>query len=241
MPDLVYRDYDQVRPYFEQLGFKFGNVKFERYEGVAAGVILRQFPLPGHPLTHDDAVSLVVVARLTARRSPLMRLAPSILAADLADIAGALALCEKGGADLVHVDVMDGHFVPNLSFGIPVLKALSAAHPPAARRSPDGRQPRPAARRLPGGRRGAGDRPLGGGVHLDRLLERIRKAGAEAGVAVNPATPVELLVDALPRLDYVLVMSVNPGFSGQAFLPRALDKARRLKRMIDISRLPCRD
>jgi serine/threonine-protein kinase len=60
MPDLVYRDYEQVRPYFEQLGFKFGSVKFERYEGVAAGIILRQFPLPGHPLTRDDAVSLVV-------------------------------------------------------------------------------------------------------------------------------------------------------------------------------------
>jgi beta-lactam-binding protein with PASTA domain len=60
MPDLVYRNYDQVRPYFEQLGFKFGSVKFERYEGVAAGVILRQFPLPGHPLSHDDSVSVVV-------------------------------------------------------------------------------------------------------------------------------------------------------------------------------------
>jgi beta-lactam-binding protein with PASTA domain len=60
MPDLVYRDYEAVRPYFEQLGFTFGNVKFERYEGVAAGIILRQFPLPGHPLTHDDSVSLVV-------------------------------------------------------------------------------------------------------------------------------------------------------------------------------------
>jgi eukaryotic-like serine/threonine-protein kinase len=60
MPDLVYRDYEQVRPYFEQLGFKFGNVKFERYEGVAAGIILRQFPLPGHPVTRDDSISLVV-------------------------------------------------------------------------------------------------------------------------------------------------------------------------------------
>lgn len=75
MPDLVYRDYEQVRPYFEQLGFKFGNVKFERYEGVAAGVILRQFPLPGHPVTRDDSISLVVA---TADTVPALPLGPAV-------------------------------------------------------------------------------------------------------------------------------------------------------------------
>jgi ribulose-phosphate 3-epimerase len=167
-----------------------------------------------------------------------MRLAPSLLAADLADLAGALALCEKGGADLVHFDVMDGHFVPNLSFGIPVLKAVRArtrlpidVHLMVS--NPD---------RLLDDYLAAGASRVivhwEAAPHLDRLLERIREGGAEAGVAVNPATPVELLTDALPRLDFVLVMSVNPGFGGQAFLPRALDKARRLRRMIEISGLP---
>ncbi|HEY2291615.1 MAG TPA: ribulose-phosphate 3-epimerase [Thermoanaerobaculia bacterium] len=167
-----------------------------------------------------------------------MRLAPSLLAADLADLAGALDLCEKGGADLVHFDVMDGHFVPNLSFGIPVLKAVRARTRLAVDvhlmvSNPD---------RLLDDYLAAGASRVivhwEAAPHLDRLLERIREGGAEAGVAVNPATPVEILTDALPRLDFVLVMSVNPGFGGQAFLPHALDKARRLRRMIEISGLP---
>jgi ribulose-phosphate 3-epimerase len=166
-----------------------------------------------------------------------MRLAPSLLAADLADLAGALALCEQGGADLVHFDVMDGHFVPNLSFGIPVLKAVRART----------RLPIDVHLMVSNPARLIDDYLAAGASrvivhweaepHLDRLLDHVRKRGAEAGVAVNPATPVELLVDVLPRLDFVLVMSVNPGFGGQTFLPRALDKARRLRRMIEISGL----
>lgn len=162
-----------------------------------------------------------------------MRLAPSILAADLADLSGALAVCEAGQAELVHVDVMDGHFVPNLSFGIPVIQALRRrtglpldVHLMVS--NPD---------RLMDDYLAAGAARVAvhqeAVVHLDRLLAHIRRKGAKAGVALNPATPVETLVDVLPSLDFVLLMSVNPGFAGQAFLPRALEKARRLRQLID--------
>ena len=161
-----------------------------------------------------------------------MWIAPSILAADLADLKAALEICEAGAAELVHVDVMDGHFVPNLSFGVPMVAALRRrteipldVHLMVA--NPE---------RLLGAYLDAGAARVTvhweAATHLHRLLAEIRARGARAGVALNPATPIEQVIDMLPALDHVLVMSVDPGFAGQAFLPLALDKARRLRALL---------
>jgi len=160
-----------------------------------------------------------------------MLLSPSILAADLADLKSAAELCLRGGADFIHVDVMDGHFVPNLTIGLPVIEALAAVtrlplevHLMVS--NPD---------RLLDEYLQAGAAWLSvhweASTHLDRTLNRIRDGGARAGVALNPATPVEVLADTLPAVDYVMLMSVNPGFSGQPFLPYVMTKASRLREM----------
>ena len=166
-----------------------------------------------------------------------MLLAPSILAADLADLAEALEICRRGQADLLHVDVMDGHFVPNLSIGLPVVQALANktdipldVHLMVT--NPE---------RLLGEYIEAGVAMISVhwevAGHLDRLVRQIRDAGVRAGIALNPATPVEHLVDILAEIDFVLLMSVNPGFAGQPFLPYAIEKARRLRAMIQKERL----
>jgi ribulose-phosphate 3-epimerase len=161
-----------------------------------------------------------------------MKIAPSILSADFAALGDAIALVEAAGADQLHVDVMDGHFVPNLTIGPPVIEAIKKRT------------------RLPLDVHLMIEEPerwietyaeAGAGlitvheeacVHLQRILAQIREAGARAGVALNPSTPPAVLDYVVDDLDLVLVMSVNPGFGGQKFIPATYDKLRRLRTLL---------
>ena len=160
-----------------------------------------------------------------------VEIAPSILAADFASLGEGIRAVERGGATLLHVDVMDGHFVPNISIGVPVVASLRKAT------------------RLPLDVHLMIERPelyiqafaeAGADMisvhqeatpHLDRAISMIREHGCQSGTVINPATPVSTLSEVLGHVDHVLVMSVNPGFGGQKFIPGTLEKIRELKRI----------
>ena len=160
--------------------------------------------------------------------------APSILAADFANLAEEVRRAERGGAELVHFDAMDNHFVPNLTIGPVVAASLAEAVdlPLDAHLMVDN----PDNLIRPFIEAGVVSISVQPEVvtHLHRTLEMIRDGDCEAGVALNPTTPPELIEWALPYLDYVLVMSVNPGFGGQTFIPEMVEKVRRLKQMTDL-------
>jgi ribulose-phosphate 3-epimerase len=162
-----------------------------------------------------------------------MILAPSILSADFGRLAEQIAQAERGGAGMVHVDVMDGHFVPNITLGPPVVKAIRKA----TKLPLDCHLMIENADRWVDAFVDAGADWVSVHVealpHLERTVSHLRQRGAKAGVALNPATPLSALDEILPELDYVLVMSVNPGFSGQRFIPGSLDKVRRARALIE--------
>jgi ribulose-phosphate 3-epimerase len=161
----------------------------------------------------------------------VVQILPSILSADFARLAEEIGKVERGGARMLHVDIMDGHFVPNLTIGPPVVDAIRRVTGCTLDVHLMIDDPDTYAELFI--EKGADQIIIHqeAATHLDRTLRHIQSKGARAGVAINPATPVSALEDVLYLLDYVLVMSVNPGFGGQEFIPNALNKIRRLDRI----------
>lgn len=162
-----------------------------------------------------------------------MKVSPSLLAANFANLMPDLQMVNDSDADYLHLDVMDGVFVPNISFGFPVIQSIAKYVEKPLDVHLMIVEPQKWIGRL---------RDLGVTImnvhheaclHLDSCVSQIHDAGMKAGVTLCPATPVEVLTDILPELDLVLLMSVNPGFGGQKFIPYTLDKVRRLRKLID--------
>jgi len=160
-------------------------------------------------------------------------IAPSILSADFASLGTEIAAAERGGADLIHVDVMDGHFVPNLTLGPPVVRSLSKV----------AKVPLDIHLMIEEPDRFIEAFVLAGAAmisvhqetvpHLHRTIQLIKQLGARAGVAINPSTPVGTLEEIAGDVDHVLVMSVNPGFGGQTFIPRSESKIQAVRALLD--------
>ena len=170
----------------------------------------------------------------------MVEIAPSILSADFRRLGEQIAEVEQAGASYIHVDVMDGHFTPNLTVGpfivewvrkatkLPIDAHLMIENPdnfigPFARAGANMISVHPEAT-----------------YHLDRTLNHIRQAGCQAGVVLNPATPLAMIEEVVAEIDYVLLMSVNPGFGGQKFIPSSLDKLRRLRDLMRMKSSPAR-
>jgi ribulose-phosphate 3-epimerase len=159
-------------------------------------------------------------------------IAPSILSADFARLGEHVSLVEAGGADILHVDVMDGHFVPNITLGPPVVKSIRKV----TKLPLDCHLMIETPERYVEAFADAGANMISvhpeASIHLNRTVAAIRHTGASPGVVLNPSTPIDVLDEIIYDVDYVLIMSVNPGFGGQKFIGRSIDKVRRLRELI---------
>ncbi|WP_296826623.1 ribulose-phosphate 3-epimerase [uncultured Megasphaera sp.] len=162
----------------------------------------------------------------------MVTICPSILSADFSRLADEIKDVESKGAGCLHIDMMDGHFVPNLTFGVPVIKSLR----PVTKLPFDAHLMVTNPEAYIDGLADAGVQYVTvhqeACVHLDRVLQQIHEAGMKAGVALNPATPVSTLSCVAGQLDLILIMSVNPGFGGQKFIPYSLEKIRQAKELL---------
>ncbi len=169
----------------------------------------------------------------------MLRIAPSILAADFLRLGEQIREAESAGADRFHIDIMDGLFVPNISLGLPVVEAIR----PATTRPLEAHLMIERPERYIAAFVAAGANTVivhqEHGVHLHRTIQEVLRLGAKAGVAINPATPAELLSEVIEMLDLVLVMTVNPGFGGQKFIRETLPKIGRVKEMIRLRNAEC--
>jgi ribulose-phosphate 3-epimerase len=161
-----------------------------------------------------------------------IEIAPSILAADFSRLGEEIEAVERGGAGILHVDVMDGHFVPNITVGLPVVQSLArSTRIPIDAHLMISEPGRYAAEFVNAGAKMVSVH-VEADANLHRTLMSIKSAGAQAGIVLNPATSIGAVEEALQFADYVLVMSVNPGFGGQQFIPESIDKVRRLRQLI---------
>lgn len=183
---------------------------------------------------------MAVCNKVKGYLNKMFEIAPSILSADFSRLAEEILLVKNGGATVLHVDVMDGRFVPNITIGLPVVKSLRKATDMTIDCHLMIVEPSRYAEQFVKAGANMVSVHVEADNHLQRTLTAIRDAGGKAGVAINPGTPLVMLEEVLPYADFILLMSVNPGFGGQKFIPTSLDKIRRLKMMIDVRGLDVR-